>query len=108
MKKYNLQNNFIRGWVVGDFEKSIFPTKDFEFMVRYYKAGDKEPKHVHKIADEVTVIVSGKFKMNGEEVVAGDVIHLAPGDPTDFECLEDGANAVIKRPSVMGDKYLVE
>jgi len=107
MKKYKLEN-FTRGWIVGDFEPNILRSKDFEVMVRYYKAGDKEAKHVHKIADEITVIISGKFKMNGEILTAGDIVHLLPNDPTDFECLEDGANVVTKRPSVMGDKYLVD
>jgi uncharacterized cupin superfamily protein len=106
MKKYRLEN-FTRGWIVGDFEPNIFRTKDFEVMVRYYKKGDKEARHVHKIADEITVIVSGKFKMNGEVLEAGDMVHLEPGDPVDFECLEGGANTVIKRPSIMGDKYPV-
>lgn len=107
MKKYRLEN-FTRGWVVGDFEPNIIRSKDFEVMVRYYKAGDTEAKHVHKIADEITIIVSGKFTMNGEILEAGDIVHLLPGEPTDFACLEDGANAVIKTPSVMGDKYLVD
>lgn len=107
MKKYKLEN-FTRGWIVGDFEPNIIRSKDFEVMVRYYKAGDKEAKHVHKIADEITVIISGKFKMNGEILTAGDIIHLLPNDPTGFECLEDGANVVTKCPSVMGDKYLVD
>lgn len=106
MRQYRLED-FTRGWLVGDFEPNIIRTKEFEVMVRYYKAGDTEAKHVHKIADEITVIVSGKFKMNGEEVGPGDIVHLFPGDPTDFACLEDGATTVIKRPSVMGDKYLV-
>lgn len=106
MKKYRLES-FTRGWVVGDFEPSIIRSKDFEVMVRYYKKGDKEAKHVHKIADEITIITSGKFLMNGDVLSAGDIVHLFPGDPTDFECLEDGANTVIKVPSVMGDKYLV-
>jgi quercetin dioxygenase-like cupin family protein len=106
MKKYKLEN-FTRGWVVGDFEPNIIRTKDFEVMVRYYKKGDKEAKHVHKLADEITIIVSGKFLMNGELLEAGDIIHLSPNDPTDFECLEDGSNTVIKTPSVMGDKYLI-
>lgn len=106
MKRYRLEN-FTRGWIVGDFEPNIVRSKDVEVMVRYYKAGDKEAKHVHKIADEITVIVSGKFKMNGDILEAGDIIHLSPNDPSDFECLEDGANAVVKRPSVMGDKYLL-
>ena len=106
MEKYNL-DDFVRGWIVGDFEPNIFRTKDFEFMVRYYKKGDSEEKHVHKVADEITVVVSGKFKMNGEALEKGDVVHLSPGDPTDFKCLEDGATAVVKRPSVIGDKYIL-
>lgn len=106
MKRFRLED-FTRGWIVGDFAPSILKTKDFEVMVRYYRAGDKEAKHVHKIADEITVIVSGKFKMNGELLEAGDIVHLAHGEPADFECLENGANTVIKSPSVTGDKYLV-
>lgn len=106
MKKYRLEN-FTRGWIVGVFEPSILKTKDSEVMIRHYKAGDKEAQHTHKIADEITVIISGKFKMNGELLEAGDIVHLAPGEPADFECLEAGANTVIKSPSVMGDKYPV-
>lgn len=106
MKKYNL-NQFTRGWLIGDFEPSISRTKDFEFMIRYYKSGEFEKKHVHKIADEVTVIVKGVFLMNNEKYTEGDIIHLLPGDSTDFECLEDGITAVIKTPSVIGDKYIL-
>ena len=106
MKKYKLYT-FTRGWIVGDFEPNILKTKDFEFMVRYYKLGELEAKHEHRIADEITVIVSGKFRMNKEELFAGDVIHLTPGTSSDFECLEDGATAVVKTPSTRGDKYIV-
>ncbi len=73
----------------------------------FYKKGDKEAKHVHKVAKEITVIVSGAFLMNGEKLEAGDVILLEPGEPADFECIEDGANAVIKTPSVLDDKYIM-
>ena len=107
MKKYKLEN-FTRGWVVGDFEPNIIRSKDFEVMVRFYKKGDKETKHIHKVADEITIIVSGKFLMNGDILSSGDIVHLLPGEATDFECLEDGSNTVIKTPSVMGDKYLVD
>ena len=106
MRKYKIED-FVRGWMVGDFEPNIFRTKDFEFMVRYYKKGDFEEKHIHKVADEVTVVVFGEFEMNGEVLRRGDVVHLAPGEPSDFKCLEDGATAVVKRPSAIGDKYIV-
>ncbi len=106
MKKYNL-NQFTRGWIIGDFEPNIIRTKDFEFMVRSYKEGDKEQAHVHKVADEITVIVSGIFSMNGDIFKTGDIIHLSPGDSTDFVCMESGTTAVVKTPSVMGDKYVI-
>ena len=100
-------DQFTRGWMVGDFVPAILPSKDAEFMVRFYKKGDVEANHIHKVAHEITVVTSGKFKMNGVELGPGDVVHLAPGAAADFECLEDGANAVFKTPSVRGDKYLV-
>ena len=62
MKKYSLKN-FTRGWIVGDFEPSALKSKDFEFMVHYYKKGEKEARHVHKVAHEITVIVS--FRRDG-------------------------------------------
>lgn len=104
MNKYNL-SDFTRGWIIGDFEPSIFCTKDFEVMIRHYTAGEKETAHIHKIADEITVIVSGIFKMNNDTLQTGDIIHLSPGDATDFECIESGATTVIKMPSIIGDKY---
>lgn len=92
---------------MGDFEPGLIRTKDFEFAVKHYKAGEKEQKHVHKVAKEITVIVYGKFLMNGKELNLGDVVTLEPGEPADFECLEAGATSVIKTPSVIGDKYLL-
>ena len=106
MKTYKLKD-FTNGWIVGDFEPSIIRTKDFEFLVRSYKAGDKDAKHLHKIADEITVIISGKVKWNGKEFSTGDVIHLPQNTASEFECIEDCSIAVIKTPSVIGDKYLL-
>lgn len=106
MKKYHL-DQFTRGWMVGHFQPSIIESKEAEFMVRYYKKGDREPKHMHKEAHEITVVISGAFKMNTVLLGPGDIVHLIPGIAADFECLEDGANAVFKTPSVIGDKHLV-
>src|SRR3989339_10957 len=101
--------NFTRGWVAGNFEPAILKTEDFEFAVQYYKKGDTEKAHIHKIADEISVVVYGQFQMNDEILKRGDAIWLKPGDEmTGFECLEDGATAVIKRPSVIGDKHNIE
>jgi quercetin dioxygenase-like cupin family protein len=107
MKIHKLAD-FTRGWVVGDFKPAVLNSKDFEFMVREYKKGEKDPNHIHKIAHEITVIVSGKCKMFNKIMGPGDIIHLEPNDASDFEALEDTVLAVVKTPSVIGDKYLVE
>lgn len=106
MKKFEL-NNMTRGWFVGDFEPTSFKTKDCEAGFKKYKAGDKEAKHLHKIATELTLITSGVVIMNGIKYKEGDIIVMEPGEATDFEAVTDSTNVVIKVPSVKGDKYPV-
>jgi len=101
-------DDMTRGWFVGDFEPTSFKTKDCEVGYRYYHAGDKEAKHVHKIATELTLITEGIVRMNGKEFKKGDIIVLSPGEATDFEAVTDATNVVVKVPCVMGDKYLVK
>ena len=99
--------DMIRGWFVGEFEPTAFSTKDCEVAVQKYKLGDYEPKHMHKVATEITLILKGKAIMNGIEYNEGDIIVIEPGEATDFRPLMDTTNVVIKVPSVKGDKYLV-
>ena len=107
MNKHNIQD-FVRGWLVGDFEPSLVNSKDLEVAIQFYKAGDHEPRHVHKIAREITVIAYGRVTMSGAEYVKGDIVDIPPGVPTDFIALEDCATVVIKTPSLPSDKYLVD
>tara|TARA_A100001201_G_C4003593_1_gene175304 strand:+ start:15 stop:332 length:318 start_codon:yes stop_codon:yes gene_type:complete len=99
--------DMIGGWFIGNFSPSVWNTESFEVAVKEYKAGDKEQKHLHKIAIEFTVIVRGKVKMNSIEYSEGDIVQIDPGDPTDFEAIEDTITVVVKQPSVKGDKYLL-
>ena len=98
----------VRGWFVGDFSPTAFNSKECEVSVRRYSAGDYEKKHYHKVATEVTIIVSGTVVMNGKEYTTGDIIIMEPGEPTDFLAKTDAINTVVKIPSVKNDKYLVE
>jgi len=93
------------GWFAGAFEPTLFRTDAFEAACKHYRAGDTEPRHVHRIATEITLIASGAVRMNGVEVRAGEIVILEPGEPTDFAALEDTITMVIKVPSVAGDKY---
>ena len=80
-------DRMVRGWLIGDFDPAVLRTRDFEFGIKHYKAGDSESWHFHKVATEVTVIVSGKATMNGRNLSAGDIVVLRPGEGTDFSCL---------------------
>ena len=97
-----------RGWFVGNFEPTLLKTSDVEVAVKTYKKGDKESKHFHKIATEITVIVSGRVRMFDKEWKAGDIIVVEPNDVTGFEALEDSVNTVVKIPGANNDKYLAE
>jgi quercetin dioxygenase-like cupin family protein len=106
MKLHKLKDMF-RGWVVGNFEPSLYKTDDVEVAVKNYKAGDKEEKHYHKIATEITIISDGKVRMNGTIYGTGDIITIEPGEATDFDVLEDTITTVVKLPCVKDDKYII-
>lgn len=99
-------SDMTNGWFVGDFEPSLFKTKEFEVAVQHFDAGERVDWHLHKVATEYTVIVSGKAEINGRPVADGDIIVLEPGEEADFRPLTNVITTVVKTPSVKGDKYL--
>ena len=99
-------NEFFKGWLVGNFEPSLFKTNDFEVAVKSYKKGDYDPTHYHKVATEITIITKGTVVMNLEVYNEGDIIVIEPGDASDFRATNDVTTTVIKFPCVEGDKYL--
>lgn len=93
------------GWFVGDFTPSVLRSQACEVAVKSYNAGDCEALHHHRIATEVTVVVSGTVEMLGLRWEAGDIIVVDPGDATDFRACTQAVCVVVKTPSVIGDKY---
>lgn len=106
MKKAQLKD-MVRGWFVGGFEPAAFNTPSCEVGVKHYKAGDTEATHYHKIATEVTVLLSGSVSMCGQIWNGGDIIVLEPGDMTSFKALTDAVTVVVKVPGALDDKYVV-
>lgn len=100
--------DMVKGWFVGNFDPTLIRTKEVEVAIKKYSKGEFESRHHHRIATEITVIVSGRVRMNGVEYNEGDIILIEPYESTDFEALEDTINTVIKFPSAMQDKYLGE
>lgn len=107
MTKYNIKD-FIRGWIIGDFEPSLIKTKNFEITVKNFIAGEEEEKHVHKLADEYTVVLSGHISMNDVVYKEDDIVVIEKGEASKFKSITDSKVLGIKVPSVIGDKYIVE
>lgn len=105
------------GWFVGNFEPVVIPSEHVEVAIKRYKAGAREAAHVHRVATELTLCVSGQFTMTpvyenglrGEPWLAlpDDIFGLSPGDAVEFEAVTDCVCCVVKMPSVKGDKYPV-
>lgn len=100
-------SDMVRGWFVGNFDPTLYRTNDVEVAVKEYKAGDYEDEHYHKIATEITVVMSGRIKMFGREFESGDIVVAEPDDVTRFDALTDAVLTVVKLPGANNDKYLV-
>ncbi len=101
-------SNMTKGWFIGNFDPSLYKTKDVGVAVKHYKAGDHEDKHYHKIATEYTVIIEGEVEMNGAIYKKDDIVVMEPGEATDFTAITDSTNVVVKIPGANNDKYVVE
>jgi mannose-6-phosphate isomerase-like protein (cupin superfamily) len=104
LERHDLED-FTKGWFVGNFNPTILASDTVEVAIKYYKAGDHETSHHHKVATELTAIVIGRVQMSGEEIGPGEIIKINPGQSTDFIALTDAVTVVVKMPCVAGDKY---
>jgi len=105
LQRFNL-NSFTKGWFVGNFSPTLIPSDAVEVAVKHYKAGEAESSHYHKVATELTLVVSGRVRMSGEEIGPGEIVKIEPGQATDFVPLTDATTVVVKMPCVRGDKYM--
>ena len=106
MELYTL-NAMTKGWFVGSFVPSVRSTMEFEVACKRYQKGEREDLHIHKVATEITLIVSGTVRMMGKIFKKDDIIVLKPGEACDFRALTDATTVVVKYPSIAGDKYPV-
>jgi len=107
LERHRLEN-FVRGWFVGNFQPTLMSSDAVEVGIKHYRAGDREAAHHHKVATELTAVVSGRVRMSGEEFGAGEIVRIPAGSSTDFMALTDAITVVVKMPCVSGEKQLDE
>ena len=105
MKRFEM-SEFQNGWIIGNFQPSIFQNREFEIAVKRYNSGEIEQKHFQKTATEITFVISGKIRMNEEIIVENQIIELSPSEEYDFEALEKTILVCIKYPSLPEDKII--
>jgi quercetin dioxygenase-like cupin family protein len=106
--KHDRLERMAKGWFVGAFSPTAHSTGACEVAVKRYHAGENEGAHYHKVATEITLVLSGEVRMMGYIWRDGDIITLSAGETTDFEALTDTVIVVVKTPGVLNDKYLVD
>lgn len=96
------------GWFIGNFDPAVLHTDEFEVGIKRYKAGQIDAKHYHKVAREITVVISGKVLMLDQRWDEGSIITIEPGVASSFEAITDAVLAVVKIPSALDDKFIID
>jgi len=107
MDVYNIKQ-FTKGWLVGDFEPSLFKNPHVEVAHHFHEKGFVGEKHTHKIGTELTYIIRGNLIASGKRLASGDMFIYHPNEVACVEFLEDTDLLVVKWPSIPSDKYMVE
>ena len=105
MDRYRIED-FINGWIVGNFSPSLFRNEDFEVGYKTYKSGDIEPAHFQLVATEITIVTQGSVRIGALTYVPGDIIVIHPSEVADFESITESSLVCIKFPSFPSDKVL--
>tara|TARA_R110000851_G_scaffold105515_5_gene223933 strand:+ start:51 stop:377 length:327 start_codon:yes stop_codon:yes gene_type:complete len=103
--KFGNVGSFTRGWLVGDFEPSLFKAKDNDIGILRVDKGDESDGHFHKSHVEYNIIITGKVKIQNNILIEDDIFIYEPLDKSHVEFLEDTILLVIKNPSTKNDKH---
>lgn len=104
--KYDL-NDMYRGWFVGNFEPSVYKTKDFEVGYLLHKKGERWDIHYHEHMKEINLLVKGKMILNNKAIKENDIFVIDKNVIAAPIFLEDCYILCIKVPSVIGDKVII-
>jgi len=103
--KFGKFSNYRGGWLVGNFEPSLFKTDANDIGVLYCKKGDKGDGHFHKKHVEYNIILNGSVLIEDRTLDIGDIFIYEPTDKSYVEFLKDTILLVIKNPATKDDKY---
>ena len=100
-------DDFKGGWLVGNFEPSLFKRGNIEVGIHKIKKGYKSDGHYHLRSNEYNLILHGKIKNtdNNNIYKKGDIFVYEPKDKSKLEFLENTEILVIRDSSDPNDKF---
>jgi quercetin dioxygenase-like cupin family protein len=96
------------GWFIGDFKPTLLQTPNFEVCYKEHAQGEIWDTHYHKLGTEYNYLAEGSMIVQGVTLNAGDIFVIQPYEVADPIFLEDCKVVIVKTPSVVGDKYIVD
>jgi quercetin dioxygenase-like cupin family protein len=103
---YDNIKNFKNGWLLGNFEPSLFKNENFEVSVQFHPKGFVGIKHYHAKSTEYNLVLNGKVNICGKLLNKGDIFVFLPNEISESNFLEDTEILVIRTPSDPTDKYI--
>ena len=100
-------NNYLRGWLIGNFSPTLKQTSEFEIALLTHKKDEKWDFHYHKKSKEINILISGKMLINNITIYPGEVFIFKQNIIACPFFLEDCKILCIKLPSVPGDKIII-
>jgi hypothetical protein len=107
MPRFDDLSNYVRGWLIGDFEPSLLRVKDFEICITQHSAGEFSQPHYHKESTEINVVSDGEIEVNGRRLSKGGIFVYEAFEVSDVKFITDTSLVVIRFPSSPFDKVEV-
>lgn len=99
---------FLNGWIIGNFEPSILKNSGVELAVMNKQKGvGIHDFHYHEKCIEINVLIEGKMKINNKIIEKNDIFVFHPNVPSIYEYLEDCIFVVFKNKPSNNDKIIM-
>lgn len=99
--------DYHRGWLIGNFDPSLFKEKSFEICLATHSADEMPQAHYHTASTEVNVVLDGQVKVGKRLLREGDIFIYERLEVSDVTFLSDVRLLVIRLPSQPHDKVIV-
>ena len=92
-------SDYLDGWIVGDFIPSLIKTKDTEIGLRRFAPYEYEGFYHRRDTTEYIILVNGQIRVNGKELLKGDIVKILPGEDYDILPLSFSEVLIVKNHS---------